>query len=161
MKMYQFRQQLKDGRKQEKYLDGMFLDRFHIREATRQQERQGIDRIFTNKVTGKQYAIQYKADATAARTGNAFIETVSVDVKDVPGWAYTCQADYIFYYVVGIGPIYIVEPSAIRKRLVRWQNKYQSRQIPNRRKGGFRYNTIGLLVPLSELESISVQVIAT
>lgn len=159
MRMYDFRKQLKSGKAQERYLDSLFADDFYIKEATREQERQGIDRIFTKRANGHKYTVQYKADATAARTGNAFIETVSVDNRNIKGWAHTCTADYIFYYVVGVGPIYIVKPKDIRRKLAGWGRKYHTQPIPNKKYGKLIYNTIGLLVPLDELERIAVQVV--
>lgn len=150
---YSFKRQFRRGQKAERYIDTLFADRFRIKPASRSEERRGIDRHFTND-KGKHYTIQYKADKTAARTGNAFVETVSVDTRDIPGWAYTCEADFIFYYVDDIGPIYILRPKDIRKKLTRWQNKYQTRKIPNK-----NYNTIGLLVPLDEFERLAVQIV--
>lgn len=151
---YSFKRQFRRGQKAEKYIDTLFADKFRIIPANRNEERRGIDRHFHAYSNGKKYTVQYKADKTAARTGNAFVETVSVDTKDIPGWAYTCEADYIFYYVDDIGPIYILRPKDIRKKLNRWQNKYQTRSIPNK-----NYNTIGLLVPLDEFESLAVQIV--
>jgi hypothetical protein len=148
---YTFLKQFAFGRKYENLLDEAFADRFVIKASTRAQERQGIDRIFTERSSGSTYTIQYKADKTAARTGNAFVETVSVDTQKKPGWALTCQADFIIYYVVDVGPAYILKPKDIKGRLARWRNQYGERRIPN--KG---YNTIGLIVPLREFENLAV-----
>lgn len=147
---YSFRKQLRDGQKHERFLDDYYSTRFHIEPADREEERRGIDRWFTDKRNGSTYAIQYKADTTAARTGNAFVETVSVDTKNIPGWAYTCEADFIIYYVVGCGPAYVIRPVEIRKRLGSWEREFESRAIPNQ-----GYNTVGLLVPLDEFERIA------
>jgi hypothetical protein len=153
---YSFRKQFTFGRKYERHLDKVFAERFVIELATRSQERQGIDRIFTERSSGSTYTIQYKADKTAARTGNAFVETVSVDVQGKPGWAVSCQADFIIYYVVDSGPAYILRPKDIRKRVSTWQRKYGQRKIPNR-----GYHTVGLLVPLREFEKLAVAIVAT
>lgn len=154
MKSYDMRQQLKKGEAAERYLDSLFEDEFAIRPATRQQQRQGIDRIFTRRSDGREYRIEYKADKTAARTGNAFVETVSVDTYSKPGWAYTCRSDYIFYYVVGDGPVYILKPADIKRRLDRWAAQYEKRRIPNS-----GYHTEGLLVPLEEFEKMAIQIV--
>ncbi len=151
---YSFKRQLQRGRRAEKFLDSVFADRFQIKEAARNDERRGIDRFFTEYETGKKFAIQYKADKTASRTGNAFIETISVDRANIQGWAYTCQADYIFYYIDDSGPIYVIRPRDLRKKLSRWNRKYQTRSIPNK-----DYNTVGLLVPLDELERVAVSIV--
>lgn len=153
--MYDFSERLKFGEKHERFLDGYFNDNFTIRDASQADQRRGIDRYFTDRRNGKTYSIQYKSDETAARTGNAFVETVSVDTNNTPGWAHTCQADFIVYYVVGRGPAYVVRPSAIKKKLTDWAKKYPCRSIPNKGHGRKRYNTIGLLVPLAEFERIA------
>ncbi len=155
MKSYDMRQQLKQGEAAERYLDSVFADEFAIQPATREQQRQGIDRIFTRNSDGRQWKIEYKADKTAARTGNAFVETVSVDTAGKPGWAYTCQSDFIFYYIVGVGPLYIMRPRDIQKRLDHWKAIYPERQIPNG-----NYCTVGILVPLDEFEKVAVQVVS-
>jgi hypothetical protein len=155
MKSYDMRQQLAKGEAAETYLDTLFRNQFAIRRATREEQRRGIDRIFTRYSDQKQFKIEYKADKTAARTGNAFVETVSVDTAEKPGWAVSCQSDYIFYYIVGPGPLYILRPADIRDRLGRWATKYPERRIPNR-----RYHTVGLLVPLDEFERAAVQVVS-
>lgn len=155
MKSYNMRQQLKEGESAERYLDSFFEDEFVIRPATRSEQRQGIDRIFTHRADGRQWKIEYKADKTAARTGNAFVETVSVDTAGKPGWALTCTADFILYYVVGIGPLYILRPKDIKANVRKWQKKYPERRIPNG-----TYHTVGTLVPLHEFERLAVQVVS-
>lgn len=155
MKSYDMRRQLKEGEAAETYLDSIFDNEFAIRPATRQQQRVGIDRIFTRRRDGREWAIEYKADKTAARTGNAFVETVSVDTAGKAGWALTCTADFIMYYVVGVGPLYILRPKDIQAKLPKWRSQYPERRIPNG-----TYNTVGILVPLAEFERLAVQVVS-
>lgn len=156
MSVYSFFERLGFGQQGESFLDKHFSKWYDIKPATRAQQRKGIDRIFT--ANGRSYKVEYKCDATAARTGNAFVETVSVDSAGKPGWALTCSADFIIYYIVGIGPAYVIKPGEIKKRVKRWEGQYQSRKVPNN-KGGKKYNTIGVLVPLSEFEAIAYQVL--
>lgn len=150
--MYSFSRKFKEGQKHERFLDRHYKDRFRIRPASREEERIGIDRHFTDRRNGRTYTIQYKADSTAASTGNAFVETVSVSTGTTgkPGWAYSCQADFIVYYVVGKGPAYVIRPEEIRKRLSAWKRQYEAREVPNN-----GYHTVGLLVPLDEFERIA------
>lgn len=152
--MYDFQKQLHEGQKHERYLDSQFERIFYIVPASREEERVGIDRHFMNKKSGHYFTVQYKADRRAASTGNAFVEIVSVDTANTPGWAITCTADYIVYYVVGLGPAYIIRPTVIKKQLSRWERQYAKRNIPND-----GYNTIGLLVPLDEFERLAEAVI--
>lgn len=156
MKSYDMRQQLKQGESAERYIDSLFCDEFAIRPATRQQQRMGIDRVFTRRRDGREWKVEYKADKTAARTGNTFVETVSVDTRNKLGWAYTCQADFIMYYIVGRGPLYILRPRDIKGKIGNWQRRYPQRRIPNN-----GYHTVGVLVPLHEFERLAVQILST
>lgn len=147
---YNMSQQLARGEAAERRLDKHFASRFHITPATRAQQRRGIDRIFQQRKTGARHAIEYKTDWTAARTGNAFVETVSVDAQNKPGWAYASRADWLIYYVPGQvrykGTIYMISFAALRAQLPRWTARYrEAPPIPNR-----GYNTLGILVPLRE-----------
>jgi hypothetical protein len=154
MNDYDMNRQLRKGEAAERYLDSLFGSQFDIRRATRAEQRQGIDRIFTRPYDGKEFKIEYKADKTAATTGNAFVETVSVDTDNKPGWALTCQADYILYYVVGTGRVYVLRPKVIQEHLERWARDYPLRHIPNG-----TYQTVGLLVPLHEFEQAAVKIV--
>jgi hypothetical protein len=151
---YQFETQLMRGQASEHEMDIFFQHRFEITPATPEEQRCGIDRHFVDRETHVTNTVEYKADWTAARTHNAFIETVSIDTRTKAGWAYTSQADWLIYRVVGdCEAIYIVRLSDLRKQLNRWRRRYPTRQIPNK-----DYQTIGLLVPLIELEAIAMAV---
>lgn len=123
---------------------------FTVSPATGEEQRQGIDRHFSLPLT-----VEYKTDATAVRTHNAFIETVSVDTAGKRGWAYTSEADVLVYYIPGDELLYIVRFSRLRARLPHWLDLFPSRRIPNR-----GYHTVGLLVPLEELEECADVVIS-
>lgn len=159
MSIHDFFQSLGFGKDGESFLDKHFSKWYDICPATRAQQQKGIDRVFTRRDDGRRYTIEYKCDATAARTGNAFVETVSVDSAGKPGWALTCSADFIIYYIVGRGPAYVIRPKEIKKRARKWERRYPKRTIPNK-KSGYRYNTIGVLVPLAEFERIAYDVLA-
>lgn len=153
MNDYDMYRQLRKGEAAEQYLDSFFLHRFAVRPATPDEQRQGIDRGFKRLSDGKEFKVEYKADETAAKTGNAFVETMSVDTANKPGWALTCQADFILYYIVGTGRVYILRPKDIQERLEQWA-QYPERHIPNG-----TYHTIGLLVPLDEFERAAVRIV--
>lgn len=150
---YNFDTQLADGITGETYLDQHFAPWYTIRPATKAEQRQGIDRWYTRKANGEQFAVEYKTDHTAGRTGNAFIETLSVDVAGKPGWAYTSQARYLIYRVPDPETIYIIPMAQIRYRVDAWRRQYQERRINNG-----AYHTVGVLVPLDEIEKIAVAV---
>jgi len=96
---YQFEAQLRKGEAYEAVLDNFFREKFDIQPVQMCDQRRGIDRIFTSKKNGSILKIEYKADSKAAQTGNAFIETVSVDTQQKPGWAVYSEADYLIYYI--------------------------------------------------------------
>lgn len=151
---YNFDAQFRQGTAGEQYLDGLFGEQFDIQPATREQQRQGIDRIFRNRRTGKTLTVEYKTDWTASKTGNAFVETLSADKDRKAGWALTSQADYLVYCVPGDGAaIYIIPMQRIRAKLFDWSLACEERKIKNE-----GYNTVGLLVPLCEFERIAEEV---
>lgn len=144
--VYRMDRQLAQGEAAEALLDRHFAGRFAITPATREQQRQGIDRIFVQRQTSKAYTIEYKTDWTAAKTGNAFVETVSVDTLNKPGWAYASQAQWLVYYVPGLRRVYLIDFIDLRKLLPQWVAECKAAPpIPN--KG---YNTLGILTPLAQ-----------
>lgn len=151
---YQFTTQLAEGITGEDHLDQKFAAWYTITPATRGEQRQGIDRWFTRRTNGEKISVEYKTDRTAGRTGNAFIETVSVDTAHKPGWAYTSQARYLIYHIPDPEATYILPMATIRYRIDTWRKTYPERRIPND-----GYHTVGTLVPLDELEKIAVAVI--
>lgn len=145
---YEMKRQLARGEEAELRLDRHFADRFEICTVTRKQQRQGIDRIFVQHKSQRRYLIEYKTDWTAGRTGNVFIETVSVDTKSIPGWAYSSQSDWLIYYIPKQQRAFILSFVTLRSLLPAWIQKYKAAPpIPNR-----GYNTLGILVPLSVFE---------
>jgi len=78
-----------------------------------------------------------------------------VDSVDKPGWAYTCQADYLFYYIPADGLVYVLRPFRIRHfvgHLVHWRYPVA---VPNR-----TYHTWGFVVPLRSLERLTDEVVS-
>lgn len=151
---YNFATKLHEGQKHEQFLDELSAQWYEIREASREEQRRGIDRIFTEKATGLIVKVEYKADTTASRTGNAFVETISVDTANKPGWAYTSQADWLLYYLPQDGLIYLFELTTLRRHLPRWVKQFPARAIPNE-----GYKTHGILVPLDEFERYADKVV--
>lgn len=152
---YQFATQLAQGQEYEQLLDERFNELYIIQPATPQQQRQGIDRVYRRrKAPHEVLYVEYKADSTAARTGNAFVETVSVDTTGKPGWAVSSEADWLFYLVPGsCEALYIIQMARLRERLPTWRRTCEERRIPND-----GYHTVGLLVPLAEFEEIAYAV---
>jgi hypothetical protein len=156
MMVYEFDEQQARGRAGELFLDRWFAAWYEIRPATREEQRRGIDRIFTRRQTGQRLAVEYKTDYKAARTGNAFVETVSVDTEGKAGWAYSSQADYLLYYIPGDDLVYVMTLEVLRRELPRWVREYPRRAARNE-----GYATHGVLVPLCEFEQHAEVVIST
>jgi len=144
---YTFDAQKTRGDAGEVFLDQVFAAGYEVRPATRAEQRQGIDRIFTRRKTDQRLAVEYKTDYKAAHTGNAFVETVSVDATGKAGWAYSSAADYLIYYVPGDEVIYVIALEVLRRELPCWVREYPLRAAQNE-----GYATHGVLVPLDEFE---------
>lgn len=149
-KYYQFQAQLAEGQAHERHLDDVFAKWFAIKPATAAQQRLGIDRIFRHR-DGSVYQVEYKADSLAGKTGNAFVETISVDTTGKPGWAITSQATTLVYMVTEPETVYVIPMVRIRTLLPRWQAVYRTTTAQND-----GYQTHGVLVPLAEFEKISI-----
>lgn len=149
---YDFDRQLAEGEAGEAFLDAFFRGRGHtVRPVSMDGQRRGIDRDITAP-DGRQMSVEYKTDRLAARTGNAFVETISVDAEQGKmGWALTSQADYLVYYVPE-HVILILPFASLRWALPGWMRDYPARAAPN---DGYR--THGVLVPLDKLAEYAVQ----
>jgi hypothetical protein len=129
------------------FLDQWFAREYEVRPATQEEQRRGIDRLFMHLQTGKRLTVEYKTDYKAARTGNAFIETVSVDTTGKAGWAHSSEAECLIYYIPGDGLMYVLALEVLRRELPRWMRQYPVRAAQNE-----GYATHGVLVPLDEFE---------
>lgn len=151
--MSEFAKSLEVGERHEAVLDRFFGRCIDIRKASAKGQRFGIDRWFL--VDGIWRPVEYKADSRASQTGNAFIETISVDTRQVPGWVYTSKSYYLAYFLPSDLLCYWILFSVLRQQLHTWLAAYPVRKVTNR-----GYRTHGLLVPLFELEQISQEVIS-
>lgn len=152
--MYKFAAQLAQGENYEAQIDAFFRGMgAQISQVGRDDQRRGIDRVWFDPVDGRTWTVEYKADSLAGRTGNAFIETISVDTDGRPGWAYTSRATLLVYLVTEPQTIYVISMARLRRQLPRWSAAYRTAQAIND-----GYSTHGLLVPLDELERIAAAV---
>jgi hypothetical protein len=146
---YDFDEQLRKGEEGERALRDYFAEvGATTRPATRAEQRAGIDFLLLTP-TGRE-SVEVKTDETAGHTHNAFIETISVDATARSGWAYTCTADWLAYYVPTDGVAYLIKPARLRTRLPRWLRTYPTRTALNA-----GYCTHGVVVPLVELERVA------
>lgn len=154
-KVYDFDTQLAIGQAGEEALDVYFSKWYGIEPVDMELQMKGIDRIFTRKFDELRLAVEYKTDFVAAKTGNAFVETelaFTTGTRLKGGWARTCQADFLVYWPVGLGPI-TLNPLTLRTHLDGWETQYQGRTVQNP-----TWVSVGILVPLRELRLLAVHV---
>ena len=146
--MHEFHDKLNEGKVGERTLDMLFREFYRIEPATLAEEKAfGFDRTFTCKQTGRRWTVEYKTDARAGDTGNAFIELVSNNKTDAPGWALHSVAQLLMYYVPPARKVFALDVNSIKDRLPAWEKEYPRAQVVNH-----GYITEGLLVPLDEVE---------
>lgn len=163
---YDFKTQHRIGNSGEDKLDAHFSHWFDITPASDAEQRQGIDRWFVRKETsedgiaGERFAVEFKTDHIAARTGNAFVETVSVERghgQKIQGWVFTSRARWLVYYCPGSGAevIYLFSFAQLRAQIIGWRRSYGEKKVEN--KG---YCSRGIAVPLHEFERYAKAVIS-
>ena len=156
MTTYNFQKQLEKGQVQEMRVEDFLRGRgWKVTQTDMSEQRRGIDRWLHNSMNPEAIGVEMKADFQAHRTGNAYIETVSVGryvgkdfVVEKDGWLYTSQADYLFYLVVETGKLYLTTPKDRREQME--TKRYHGVTVKNN-----GYQGRGLLLPLKELENIS------
>ncbi len=146
-KVHDFQERLNYGAQCAAFLDDYFRQWYAIEEVGMEQERRGIDRIFTDLTLHKRHTVEYKCDARAKDTGNAFVEVVSVMAHPhfKWGWAWTCQADRLIYYVPGRGLLLIFFPARLRAHISQWGERYGYKAARND-----GYVSLGIPVALAE-----------
>ncbi len=102
----------------------------------------GVDRRFFHRRTGESYTVEYKTGFDAHLKG-AFIETISNDRFDRPGWVYTCSADHLLYFVPEAGRLLVVRPQRLREEIDGWLRKFGDVEVWTGSKG--------LRLPIDEL----------
>lgn len=139
MAPYDFNKQNAIGKRGEEVIWRWLGKFYRLSPASMAQQRRGIDAIGTHKILGEVESFEVKTDTYGS--DRIFIETVANDVTQKQGWAYTCTADWLLYYLKKRGEVLMLRPLRLRRELPQWEH-CASATIPNR-----TYNTIGLLVP--------------
>lgn len=155
-KTHKFKEKLAEGEVGEQLLDAFLRkEGFWVTPATHEEQlKKKIDRHLRHKITGDCFTVDYKLDKQADRTGNAFIETVSIDTAGIAGWAVQSEADRIYYFLEQSRLLYMIKTEAIHENLSIWSHLFPTRSATNE-----GYKTHGILVPLIELAFISLQVV--
>lgn len=149
MSTYNFEEQLNIGLDGESNIDKFCVRWCYVYPAGMELQRMGIDRILINRETGTPITIEYKTDWTTFNTGNIFLETISVDTTNKPGWLYSSKAGVLVYYIPQTGKLYTVRFSKLRAYFIPRVDNYRKVSANNG-----TYNTWGILVPLNEFEKV-------
>ena len=152
---HNFNDSLKEGKKGEAVLDIYFQGMgFTTSPASLPIERCGIDRTFLSP-SGSKFTVEYKTDFHTARTGNAFIETISFDdgAKSIHGWALTSLAQVLVYYIPQEGMALWLNTLEIKKSLPEWRLKFEKRKISNG-----SYHGEGVLVPIYDFVQVTEKI---
>lgn len=148
-KIHSFRTEYRKGRAVEAILDELLRCMYRVRPASRAEQRAGADRILTGWESGRSLRAEYKADYRAAETGNAFIELAC---GEEPGWAKKLGgSDILLYALPQEGRALLLHSAEIAEALPSWEARFGARSVLNG-----TYESRGLLVPLAELEALSL-----
>jgi hypothetical protein len=153
-----FTESLARGAAAEAELDRYFAAFYRIERASYEDQRHGIDRIFTSARAGIVYTIEYKADWRGADTGNCFIETSSRDMAagSVPGWPYTSRAQILIHYSTWSRLARAIPMIDLKANLEKWRALYGATpaRVPTQGNRA-AYTGGGFAVPLSVLDTIT------
>jgi hypothetical protein len=141
----------------EQWLDAYFARHgFQIEKTSAHQERVEClgDRIFTKN--GKAQYIEYKSGIQTFYTGNIFLETVSVDSQNKPGWMFTCKADWIIYAALLNNIILFFYPPYLRENAEILRREFREVSTHNQNE---TYKTWGLVVPLEKAKKLATKII--
>ena len=140
-------EQFTSGKKVEAFLDDYFQKHgFDIEILTADQERRQHlgDRRFSKD--NQDFYVEYKSGIQTFFTGNIFLETISVDATNAPGWVYTCRADYIMYATLLNKKILVFVPDHLRQAIDYLSQHFKTVKTSHAQNDG--YNTHGIIVPL-------------
>ena len=101
------------------------------------QTREGSLRVVLVEVKGDRYH----------RTGNFFFETVSNEGKQTQGCFLYTKADFLFYYFVEIGRLYVLPMEQVRPWFAANSHRFPERRTSTP-AGISHYITVGRLVPI-------------
>lgn len=143
--------QFKHGMDVEAWLDTYFTQLgYEVHRTTPHQERvecKGDRRLLRNNT---EHWIEYKSGIQTFYTGNIFLETISVDTANVPGWVYTCQADAIVYAALLNHKLLFFRPPHLREHIDALKTRF--RTVKTSKGQNIGYNTHGVIVPLNYAE---------
>jgi hypothetical protein len=115
-------------------------------------------RVSPNRV--RNIRIEIKADRCDA-TGNFFFETWSNREHGTPGCFLYTQAEYLYYFFIKTGQLYVLPTERVRDWFTRHVAEFRERDTTTSVAGGAgHYTTVGRLVPISrvldEVEGVEI-----
>ena len=84
-------------------------------------------------------------------TGNYFIETFSSVEKNIIGWGFGSQAEYIIVYYPTVCELHLIDMYALKTWLVANAGKYRTITNATRREDGTMYHSQGIVVNRQKL----------
>ncbi len=132
------------------------IDKFLIKEGyapeavSMEFQRRGIDRYLT--IGNERVPVEYKAETRVTDTGNYFLETISVDKDNKPGWVEYSEALYIIYYLPLEHKLFFVLLSDIKDNMAKWKELYPEKICRNK-----TYNSLGIIVPRDKIEYYKIK----
>lgn len=154
-KQFTMSPQFKQGMSVETWLDTYFSNHgFKIKRTTPEQERKLClgDRIYSKGMTTK--FVEYKSGIQTFYTGNIFLETVSVDTQNKPGWVYTCKASWVIYAALLNKTILWFDPVYLRSIIETLKTKHR---VVSTHAQNATYKTWGVIVPLEKAKKLATK----
>ena len=151
---YSFKSKLAEGERGERFIAACVSRFGRVYPATgRAYQMVGIDAFMVSERWGYT-SLQFKQCNLAQRFGNAFIEVEILDAEKNRtdfGWAYKTTANFVLYWCVGMGRIYIIETTSLKRELPKLLSNYPTGEGRSVENGRVWYGR-GIRLPLLELE---------
>ena len=154
---YNWKAQSNIGTNYEILLDKHFSERYVVRAASLAEQRMGIDRFFSQKITScigirsevrrVCFSVEYKADVKADKTGNIFVEIDQIrsDGGKKKGWALTFYAQVLVIFLPRHRTLLLANAWTVKTLLNHWIENYSlSTWVKNEVGNSAR----GVLVPI-------------
>ncbi len=93
----------------------------------KEYQEKDIDLLWTVEPGDKEYTIEVKTDTY--KSGNFFFETVSNVSKNTLGCFLKTEADFIFYYFIEMGQLFVLNTGAIQKWFLENKSRYNEKVL--------------------------------
>lgn len=104
-----------------------------------------------------EYKVEVKTDTY--KSGNIYYETISSQESDTEGCFEKTQADYLFYYFINWGYLYIFSMPEYKDWFGKMENEFiekgYQKQVKNSGYKNSQYTSIGYAYPVSILEDLN------